>query len=351
MEKVELKVVRSSNLELLRIIAMLAIVSTHYNYCISDDLMWEYKDQQGVFHWMLSSYGKTGINIFMLISGYFMCTKEITLNKYIKLLAQIYFYNILIGTIFIISGDIPLSMKSLFDIVFPFRTIHQDYFITDFLLFYPLMPFVRVLVTNINKKQHLSLIGIFTLIYVVYNLPGFSSPVNPIGWFVFIFVIASYIRFYGFPLLEHNKIHWGMLSLISIACILVCVWYFCKTGKYEPLRLTRSLHYPGSVIVSLSVFMYFKNLKLKYNKYINVMGGATFGILLIHSNSEAMRYFLFTKVIDTREIFMDQNYIIPILYIISIFMVCSVIEIIRQKTIERPMLNIISRLFHLRKNV
>lgn len=76
-----------------------------------------------------------------------------------------------------------------------------------------------------------------------------------------------------------------------------------------------------------------------------MLWGATFGILLIHSNSEAMRYFLFTKVIDTREIFMDQNYIIPILYIISIFMVCSVIEIIRQKTIERPMLNIIQDYF------
>jgi hypothetical protein len=49
--------------------------------------------------------GKTGIDCFVLITGYFMCTSNITVKKFLKLLMEIEFYKIVI---YLIIGNILL---------------------------------------------------------------------------------------------------------------------------------------------------------------------------------------------------------------------------------------------------
>lgn len=47
-----------------------------------------------------------------------------------------------------------------------------------------------------------------------------------------------------------------------------------------------------AVAVAISTFLWLKNLNISYNKIINAIGGSTFGVLLIHANSDAMRQWL-----------------------------------------------------------
>lgn len=42
-----------------------------------------------------------------------------------------------------------------------------------------------------------------------------------------------------------------------------------------------------AVAVAISTFLWLKNLNISYNKIINAIGGSTFGVLLIHANSDA----------------------------------------------------------------
>ena len=44
---------------------------------------------------ILGAWGKTCINSFVLITGYFMCKSNITLKKFIKLLFTVMFYRII----------------------------------------------------------------------------------------------------------------------------------------------------------------------------------------------------------------------------------------------------------------
>ena len=93
---------RDSNLELFRIITMLLIVAHHY--VVNSVLMEVIRggvQQYGItaksiFYLLFGAWGKTGINCFVLITGYFMCRSQITKKKFIKLLIQIYFYKIVI---------------------------------------------------------------------------------------------------------------------------------------------------------------------------------------------------------------------------------------------------------------
>lgn len=80
---------RSSNLELYRIICMLMIVAHHYvvnSGLTSADgpLLTDYTSSNSIFLSLFGAWGKTGINCFLMITGYFMCASKITTRKFVK---------------------------------------------------------------------------------------------------------------------------------------------------------------------------------------------------------------------------------------------------------------------------
>ena len=97
--------VRNSNLELYRIIVMLSIVFHHY--VVNSGLM-TFMDanptaSRSIFLYLIGMWGKTGVNCFVLITGYFMCQKSITLHKFLKLVLEVVFYNVVIFLVFALT--------------------------------------------------------------------------------------------------------------------------------------------------------------------------------------------------------------------------------------------------------
>ena len=64
--------------------------------------------------------GKTGINCFVLITGYFMCKSNITARKFGRLLGELMFYHIVIYAIFLVTGYSSFSMDGFLRMLFPF---------------------------------------------------------------------------------------------------------------------------------------------------------------------------------------------------------------------------------------
>ena len=92
---------RKSNIELLRIIMMFSIVAHHY--VINSGLMDAFDtgiaskaSLNYVFLSLWGMWGKTGINVFILISGYFMCTSSLTIRRYCKILLEWALYHFVI---------------------------------------------------------------------------------------------------------------------------------------------------------------------------------------------------------------------------------------------------------------
>lgn len=46
--------------------------------------------------------------------------------------------------------------------------------------------------------------------------------------------------------------------------------------------------------------MFFKDLKIKQSRTINIIGGSTFGVLCIHANSDTMRKWLWGTVLNVK---------------------------------------------------
>ena len=63
-------------------------------------------------------WGKTGINIFILISGYFMCKSDLAIKRYCKVTFKIYFYNFIIYIVLFLIGYETFDFKRIYKLLF-----------------------------------------------------------------------------------------------------------------------------------------------------------------------------------------------------------------------------------------
>jgi hypothetical protein len=94
-----------------------------------------------------------------------------------------------------------------------------------------------------------------------------------------------------------------------------------------------------AVLVGISSFMFFKDVSIPYNRFINTLGASTFGVLLIHANSDAMRTWLWCDTLNNVGIFSSPTLVVIVHSIISVLLVysfCTVIDWLRIKFLEQP---------------
>ena len=202
---------RNSNLEFYRIIVMLLIVAHHYvvNSGLGEVLQESPLSGHSIFFYLFGAWGKTGINCFVMITGYFMCRSQITLRKFLKLIFEILFYNIIIYAIFVATGYEHLSLSGIENLI-PMRNLNTN-FTSCFLVFFFCIPFLNVLVQHLDKRKYQYLIGLSLFIYTLHGtLPHTSVDMNYVSWFCVIYFIASYIRLYPLPYDRNVKI-WGIV--------------------------------------------------------------------------------------------------------------------------------------------
>lgn len=335
--------VRNSNLELYRIIVMMLIVMHHYvvnsGYIpLMDSQPFSFKS---IYLYWLGMWGKTGINCFVLITGYFMCKSHITLRKFLKLLLEIEFYNVLLYLIFVLTGYIDFSTYDFLWRLFPIHGVSGD-FISCYLVFFLFIPFLNVLVSNMNKTKHLLLVVLCLGVYSLYNaIPGVEVGSNDSIWFCILYFISSFIRCY--PLKKDKDTCFWIIALFgsvltAMASVFLIVYFKIPLDAYVFVGWPSA---PLSVLISIIAFMLFKDLRIKQNKFINVVGGGTFGVLLIHANSNAMRQWLWYDVFDNVGHYMSNEIYLHAVFVpIIVFSICSFIEYIRAIAIEKPMLDV-----------
>lgn len=284
-------------------------------------------------------WGKTGINCFVLITGYFMCTSKITVKKFIKLIFEVIFYKLIIYVIFIIFGINQFTFIGLVKALVPIGNIGTG-FVSAFIVFFLFIPFINVLIQNINKRQHSLLLVLTLFVYTIWYMnPLFKVQYNYITWFIVLYFISSYIRLYPNKKYDKSKTFWFTMSILFIMLSIISVFILLNVEKF-PYFFVEDSNAILALLTSISLFMFFKNINIEQNTLINKMGASTFGILLIHANSDVMRQFLWTDVLKNT-IYINSPYCImhAVLSVIGVFALCFIIDQLRIKYIETPFFN------------
>ena len=334
--------VRDSNIELYRIISMLCIIAHHYvvNSGLLDVMFLTPISPKTIFLSIFGAFGKIGINCFVLITGYFMCQSQISAKKFAKLFFELMFYRIVINVIFWLTSYNDFSLVGLVNVLIPFKSIAQN-FTGTFLMFFLFIPFLNKLIHSLNEKQHFMLILLSCLVYVLFGtIPKLSVRMNYTSWYMVLYFIASYLRIY--PKKWHSSsFKCGLFAIVSIFLAISSV----IAGDFLLTVFKLNLVYYFvtdsntllALLVGISTFMFFKSIKIKYSKLINTVSSTCFGVLLIHANGDVMRNWLWRDTLKNTEMYGSKYlYLHAILSVVVIFVVCSVIDMLRIKFVEKP---------------
>ena len=343
----ESKNMRDSNIEIFRIVTMWLIIAHHYvvNSGLIDvggPIYSSPMSSSSLFLLLFGAWGKIGINCFVLITGYFMCKSHITVKKFIKILLAVMFYRLVINTIFWITGYAPFTLKNFIMVLFPVTSVTQN-FTGTYLIFLLYIPFLNILIRNINEKEHFRLMLLCCFTYVFFGtIKLFPVDMNYVSWYMVLYIIASYIRLYPKKIYD-NKIFWGwttvLLMLLSAFSVVGCAWLGGNIEKNIAYFFVTDSNTILAVLTGVSSFIFFKQIKMKNSKFINKISATTFGILLIHANSDTMRQWLWRDVLNNVEMY--HSVLMPIHAIGSvtvIFIIGSVIDYLRIILIETPFL-------------
>ena len=326
-------------MELYRIICMLMIVAHHYvvNSGLREEgspMLVNPISENSIFLLLFGAWGKTGINCFLMITGYFMCTSKITLRKFKKLMGQIYLYMLLLYPILLVAGYESFSSVRIIKVLMPTWGFSYN-FTSCFIGFWLTIPFLNILVQNMTKRQHelllLLMLGMYT---VLGSIPSFNVTFNYVAWFGIIYFIASYIRMYPNPFFDNKKL-WGYMTIICLLLASLSIFRFSYHFVSDSNKFL-------AVAVSVCSFLWFKNMNIRYSKIINAFGAGTFGVLLIHANSNAMRQWLWKDFVDVTGHYtlpLGQLILFSIGVVFAIFVTCNLIDQLRIATLERWLLN------------
>ena len=97
-------------------------------------------------------------------------------------------------------------------------------------------------------------------------------------------------------------------------------------------------------LTSVTAFIFFKNINIKNSSLINTISASTFAVYLIHDNSLVVREWLGSSFCDgSKYVGTNWGYVHIAVCVLGIFITCIIIDIVRKKVIESPVLSIIDR--------
>lgn len=343
---------RDSNIELLRIVSMLLILAHHFSVHGDFDFLETSFTMNRLWVQFLQIGGKIGVNIFVIISGYFLITSNgIKVSKVLKLWLQLLFYSVLLYAVFVLAGVEVFSIKGLIENTLPV-IFTRWWFASTYFVLYLLSPYINKLLNSLSKSEYQSFLVLLTIFWcIIPTLTTNSFQSNPLIWFIYLYSMAGYIRLYRLLDSIRTKTCLLIAFIISMLTYLSVVFFDLLGLGLKVSALSEHASYLfgmqklPALLISIFLFLGFSKLEIGSIKIVNIVASASFGVYLIHDNNY-VRVFLWQTLFKNAS-FAYSNKLIPysILTILMVYIACTVIELVRIYLIEKsymPMIDNIS---------
>ena len=336
---------RQSNFELLRIVAMVFIILCHIALYGGLRNGVFYPEQMTVNILALQSLvplGGLGVNLFILISGYFLySSNKSTWPKIFKLWIEMEFFSIVLSLAFAWGDGLYFTPRDKLDVLIPFLG-NRWWFASCYLLMLGLSPFLNKLIEGCKEKDHLKLIiGALVMWMLIPSFTGIRMQYTELGWFIVIYLIGAYIAKY--PIHFNGTARRYFLYSIAGYAVFIGVLYLIQEKDYHSLfwgiynvaELETLKHCIFVAPISIALFLAFSKMELPHSKVINAVASTTFGIYLIHEFT-FVRQYIYTRFFNVPG-WTDSNFLILYVFLVCavIFTVCALEEYVRKRTLGR----------------
>lgn len=295
---------RMANIELLRILAMIMVVMLHFlgKGGVLPELTGSL-DAKGYLAWAMEALSIAAVNVYVLISGYFLVETGFKCGRLVRLILQVLFYSLLVPVCLLAAGVLKvqdITIYQLLQYLLPVQML-QYWFVTAYVLLYLFSPFLGTAVRHMSKRQLQ-----FTLTFLLLFLSAGKS-VLPVRlemdnfgydaiWFICVYLVAAYIRLYGIPLYKNRRISVGMYlagcaAIFGVTMVVRAVYLKFDIFEYF-IKAAYDYNHLLNLFAAVSLFYAFYHLKLKEGRlsaWICRLSRYTFGVYLLHEQLE-IRY-------------------------------------------------------------
>lgn len=300
----------------------------------------------GIMAGILESLCICAVNVYVLITGYFMCEARYSIRRIVRLWLEIAFYTILIPAALTIlsvpvaGGEGPWQ---LIKYVLPISMEHY-WFATAYFLLYLLIPILNKAVHALSRRQ------LKTIIITLLVFTCLIKTVSPVElatdhygydtlWFVVIYLIASYIRLYDVPRFNHPM---KAAGTFIVSCVIIFIMHMVLIAYHQAtgglayyVGVPFHYNYLFTLTAAIGLFYLFKFVHIREGliaKLIRNIAPYTFGVYLIHEHIDIRDRWIPWFNLVLGQTISDQ----PLLYLLQallygvlLYVICVIIDMIR----------------------
>lgn len=335
--------------QLLRIIAALFVLSYHTVNATIDINALELPSRfimTGLFFGM----GRISVNIFVIISAWFLCKYNFKLERITNTWLSTIFYTVPIAITFVYFGkaDLVYLITNMFPVFF-----QPLWFITTYVFLLFLTPLLNLILSKYEKRKCRNMIIFLSVLFVLPMtfLPRVRGAFySEVGWFCVLYLITGYLRIYQpLKIVNNKKI---CLLVFIISYLFIISWYilyydvpykflsnyleFAGITYASFLNFTSSL---PSFFASFSFFFLFKNMNItKLNNVINYISKTSLDVYILLSLKGPSDLIFWVDIFDLDVYINSGNIFMNVtIVIIAAFVITSLIGRIRIYIVDKIM--------------
>ncbi len=327
---------RKSNFELLRIVCMFFILGVHI---VTQTSMNNIGPESGIVYYyivFLESAGRLVCNTFVMIGAWFLVDSDFKAMRVLNLWLEIFLYSVGITILCSVVGPKTVTITQLIQSFFPIFG-RPVWFGAEYICLLMLTPWLNLMLKeeHIKKTKKLIvligslIIGCATIFPIEHTTPAFSELV----WFSFLYLLTGLYKQQKIQInkvIERYSVIWLCVCYLGI-CAIKIVADYTEVSWMKSLYIYYRTHYealPG-LVCSILLFITFKNMKLNYNKGINVVSRSLFAVYVIHQ-MPAFYGYMWNGIFRVDQEVNNGNVIgYSLMVIMAIIFMCVIIDQVR----------------------
>lgn len=313
---------RLSNIELLRILAIVMIVMMHG----AGSLLGTTYLPNRIGLTAINSVGNMGVTTFMLISGYFGI--HFRWSRLWSIWAMALFYSLVVFAVDVFSDS--FSWLSLYHAITPV-TSRRWWFLTCYVVIFCLAPFLNRAVTGLSKRQMEALLGVLLFFFVVSPTFLRNTLTNDMEGkglpnLILAYLAGQYLAHYELPavLLRH-------CGKLFVASVLLTFTASFAVGTVSPRATILFCKDNNVLMVAGAVFLFcwFRQHTF-HSAVVNELAGFVFPLYLV--NYSVLHYFRQSLIDRTDQLDFWSVYL---MVLVTTVLVALVVELVRRLTLSR----------------
>lgn len=349
------KAPRQANIELLRVVSMLAVIAMHFlgvgGVMTSSSGVWF------VVASTFYSFAITATSCYVLIGGYFLTTSKFRTGRIFRLLLEFFTYTfgiyLLFGLVVLLKNGENIFSWHEFYTFYLFPIVHEEnWFVTCYILMLLFSPFYNILLQHLTKRQHQQLIVLTVFLFsgipsVIWHAAGqfLQSGGYSFVWFSVLYFVAGYFRLYGVS--THLKswvlglIYFGASAVTTALVNHEFLYPSVLTEEKNGYYFFFNYNFLTVFIASVAMFLLFHRVTIrsaKLGRTINKIASYSFAVFLIHTHP-SITGALWRGIVHTERFVNSPLMLVGMLVIPPvIYALCMLVEQVRL-WLSAPLLN------------